>query len=87
MQVLARGRVTLYEPRGEYQLIVEHLQEAGEGALRRAFEALKARLAAEGLFDAAACAAAAHRAHRPAPVRPAARPCTMCSPCCGGASG
>lgn len=53
MQVLARGRVTLYEPRGEYQLIVEHLEEAGEGALRRAFEALKARLAAEGLFDAA----------------------------------
>ncbi len=53
LQVLARGRVTLYEPRGEYQLIVEHLEEAGEGALRRAFEALKARLAAEGLFDAA----------------------------------
>lgn len=53
MQVLARGRVTLYEPRGEYQLIVEHLEEAGEGALRRAFEELKARLQAEGLFDSA----------------------------------
>ena len=53
LQVVARGRVTLYEPRGEYQLIVEHLEEAGEGALRRAFEALKARLAAEGLFDPA----------------------------------
>ncbi len=51
MQVLARGRVTLYEPRGEYQLIVDHLEEAGEGALRRAFEELKARLQAEGLFD------------------------------------
>lgn len=51
MQVLARGRVTLYEPRGEYQLIVEHLEEAGEGALRRAFEQLQQRLAAEGLFD------------------------------------
>ena len=51
MQVLARGRVTLYEPRGEYQLIVDHLEEAGEGALRRAFEQLKARLDAEGLFD------------------------------------
>lgn len=51
-QVLARGRVTLYEPRGEYQLIVDHLEEAGEGALRRAFEELKTRLAAEGLFDA-----------------------------------
>lgn len=53
-KVLARGRISLYEARGEYQLIVEHLEEAGEGALRRAFEELKARLAAEGLFDAAA---------------------------------
>lgn len=53
MQVLARGRISLYEPRGEYQLIVEHLEESGEGALRRAFEDLKARLAAEGLFDPA----------------------------------
>jgi exodeoxyribonuclease VII large subunit len=52
MQVLARVRVTLYEGRGEFQLVVHHLEEAGEGALRRAFEALKARLAAEGLFDA-----------------------------------
>lgn len=53
MAVLARGRVTLYEARGEYQLIVEHLEEAGEGALRRAFEELKARLQAEGLFEPA----------------------------------
>ncbi|GAP64732.1 exodeoxyribonuclease VII large subunit [Mizugakiibacter sediminis] len=53
MHVLVRARVSLYEPRGDYQLIVEHMEEAGEGALRRAFEALKARLAAEGLFDAA----------------------------------
>jgi exodeoxyribonuclease VII large subunit len=52
-QVLARARLSLYEPRGDYQLIVEHLEPAGEGALRQAFEALKARLAAEGLFDAA----------------------------------
>ena len=51
MQVLARVRVTLYEPRGEYQLQVEHLEEAGDGLLRRAFEELKKRLAAEGLFD------------------------------------
>ena len=51
LAVLARGRITLYEPRGEYQLIVEHLEEAGEGALRRAFEELKAHLQAEGLFD------------------------------------
>ena len=48
--VLARGRVSLYEPRGDYQLLVEHLENAGLGALQRAFEELKARLAAEGLF-------------------------------------
>jgi exodeoxyribonuclease VII large subunit len=52
MQVLARARVSLYEARGEFQLIVEHLEEAGEGALRREFERLKAVLAAEGLFAA-----------------------------------
>jgi exodeoxyribonuclease VII large subunit len=50
-QVLLRARVGLYAERGDYQLIVEHMEEAGEGALRRAFDALKARLAAEGLFD------------------------------------
>jgi exodeoxyribonuclease VII large subunit len=49
-RVLARARVSLYEPRGSFQLLVEDLQDAGEGALRRAFEALKAKLAAEGLF-------------------------------------
>jgi exodeoxyribonuclease VII large subunit len=48
--ILARGRVSLYEPRGEYQFIIEHLEEAGVGALRREFERLKAKLAAEGLF-------------------------------------
>ncbi len=53
LRVLARGRVTLYEARGDYQLVVDALEEAGEGALRRAFEQLKARLAAEGLFDTA----------------------------------
>lgn len=53
MKVLARGRLTLYEARGDCQLVIDHLEEAGEGALRRAFEALKARLEAEGLFDAA----------------------------------
>jgi exodeoxyribonuclease VII large subunit len=52
-QVIARGRVTLYEPRGEYQMVVEHLEPAGEGALQRAFEELKRRLDAEGLFEAA----------------------------------
>lgn len=49
-QVLARARVGLYEGRGEYQLIVEAMEESGAGALRRAFEQLKNRLAAEGLF-------------------------------------
>ncbi|GAB3726932.1 exodeoxyribonuclease VII large subunit [Luteimonas pelagia] len=53
MRVLARGRLTLYEARGEYQLVLDHMEEAGEGALRRAFEAMKARLQAEGLFDEA----------------------------------
>lgn len=53
-QVLIRGRVTLYEPRGDLQLIVEHMEPAGEGALRRAFDELKAKLAAEGLFDESA---------------------------------
>lgn len=53
LRVLARGRLTLYEARGDYQLILDSLEEAGEGALRRAFEELKARLQAEGMFDAA----------------------------------
>jgi len=53
MQVLVRARVSLYEGRGDYQLIVDSLEEAGEGALRRAYEALKHRLAQEGLFDSA----------------------------------
>lgn len=52
-RVLLKARVSLYEPRGDYQLIVEHMEEAGEGALRQRFEALKRRLADEGLFDPA----------------------------------
>ena len=52
MHVLLRVRVSLYEPRGDYQLIVEHMEEAGDGVLRRAFEELKQRLQAEGLFEA-----------------------------------
>ena len=50
MQVLLRARVGLYEPRGEFQLVAEYMEPAGEGALQRAFEELKARLSAEGLF-------------------------------------
>ena len=52
-RVLLRAKINLYEPRGDYQLTVENMQPAGEGALRRAFDELKARLAEEGLFDAA----------------------------------
>ena len=51
-QVLVRAQVSLYEPRGDYQLIVERMEESGDGALRRAFEALKQQLFEEGLFDA-----------------------------------
>jgi len=50
-QVLVRARVGLYEGRGEFQLIVEHMEPVGEGALRLQFERLKQRLAAEGMFD------------------------------------
>jgi len=50
-QVIVRGRVSLYAPRGDYQLIVDHMEEAGEGVLLRAYEKLKAQLAQQGLFD------------------------------------
>jgi exodeoxyribonuclease VII large subunit len=53
MEVLARGRVTVYESRGELQLIAEYLEPKSAGALQIAFEQLKAKLAAEGLFDSA----------------------------------
>jgi exodeoxyribonuclease VII large subunit len=51
MQVIVRGRITLYEARGELQLLAEHMEPMGAGALQVAFEQLKAKLAAEGLFD------------------------------------
>lgn len=54
MLVQVRAKISLYEPRGDYQLIIEHMEDAGAGALQRAFEALKKKLAAEGLFDSAA---------------------------------
>ncbi|BCX88102.1 exodeoxyribonuclease VII large subunit [Methylomarinovum tepidoasis] len=62
LQVLVKAQVSLYEPRGDYQLLVETMEPAGDGALRRAFEDLKQRLAAEGLF------AAEHK--RPLPAWP-----------------
>ena len=49
-EVLVRTRISLYEARGDFQLIVEHMEPAGEGALRQALEALKQKLATEGLF-------------------------------------
>ncbi|MGE3519350.1 MAG: exodeoxyribonuclease VII large subunit [Vicinamibacterales bacterium] len=53
LHVIARGRISVYEPKGEYQLTCEHLEPRGLGALQLAFEQLKARLQAEGLFEAA----------------------------------
>jgi exodeoxyribonuclease VII large subunit len=52
-RVVARGRITVYEPKGEYQLVCEHLEPQGVGALQLAFEQLKRRLEADGLFDVA----------------------------------
>ena len=52
MCVVVRGRLTVYEPRGEYQIVLETVEPKGIGALQLAFEQLKERLAAEGLFDA-----------------------------------
>jgi exodeoxyribonuclease VII large subunit len=53
VSVLVRCRVGLYEGRGDYQLIIEHMEEAGFGALQRQFDQLKAKLANESLFDQA----------------------------------
>ncbi|HLP16785.1 MAG TPA: exodeoxyribonuclease VII large subunit [Bacteroidota bacterium] len=51
MQVIVRGRISVYEPRGNYQLDCLHIQPMGVGALQMAFERLKRKLEAEGLFD------------------------------------
>lgn len=53
MQIVARGRVTIYEDRGELQIVAEYMEPRGAGALQIAFEQLKAKLQAEGLFEAA----------------------------------
>src|SRR5215510_265112 len=53
LHVIARGRLGVYEPKGEYQLLCDHLQPHGLGALQLAFEQLKKKLQAEGLFDKA----------------------------------
>lgn len=52
-EVIIRGRVSLYEARGEFQIVVEELEDAGDGKLKRQYEALKRKLNQEGLFDAA----------------------------------
>src|SRR5215831_17373847 len=62
MLVIVRGRISLYEPRGEYQLVIDYMEPKGIGALQIAFEQLKARLAQAGLFDPAR--------KRPLPVLP-----------------
>ena len=51
LQVRVRGRLSVYQPKGEYQILVESLQPVGEGALKVAFEQIKAKLQKEGLFD------------------------------------
>jgi exodeoxyribonuclease VII large subunit len=53
LRVVARGRLSVYDPKGEYQILCDHLEPEGVGARQLAFEQLKARLAAAGLFDAA----------------------------------
>src|SRR6185503_13553683 len=62
LSVVARGRITVYDPKGEYQIICQHLEPEGLGALQLAFDQLKERLAQEGLFDA--------RRKRPLPSLP-----------------
>lgn len=51
MEVIVKGRITVYEPRGTYQVFCEHMEPVGAGALQKAFEQLKAKLQKEGLFD------------------------------------
>lgn len=53
MEVLVRGKITVYEPRGNYQIFCESMEPVGAGALQKAFEQLKAKLQKEGLFDEA----------------------------------
>jgi exodeoxyribonuclease VII large subunit len=53
MEVFARGSISVYSPRGEFQMVIEYMEPAGQGALQIAFEQLKAKLQGEGLFDPA----------------------------------
>jgi exodeoxyribonuclease VII large subunit len=62
LRVVARGRISVYDPKGEYQIVCEHLEPEGLGALQLAFDQLKQRLSVEGLFD--------HARKRPLPALP-----------------
>ena len=76
LRVVARGRISVYDPKGEYQIVCEHLEPEGLGALQLAFDQLKQRLAAEGLFDQAR--------KRPLPALPrrsASSPRSTAPPC------
>jgi exodeoxyribonuclease VII large subunit len=81
-QVLVRANITLYEPRGDYQIIVESMQPAGEGLLQQKYEQLKAKLSAEGLFDQQFKNHCPHlrTAWASSPLKPV-RPCTIFCTC------
>ena len=85
LKVVARGKISVYDPKGEYQIICEHMEPKGLGSLQQAFEQLKKKLAAEGLFDRRAsgrcrrCPAASASSRRSM-----ARRCATSSACCGG---
>ena len=71
LQVVVRGRVTIYEDRGELQISAEYVEPKGAGALQIAFDQLKAKLEAEGLFDSAR--------KKPIPALPASSPAMICA--------
>ncbi len=85
-KVLVRARIGLYEPRGEYQLIVDHMEDAGLGALKRQFEELSARLAAKACSRRSASARCpAFRSASASSPRPPARRCATSCTCWRGA--
>ena len=73
MEVVVRGRLSVYEPRGDYQVIVEYMEPVGLGSLQLAFDQLKEKLRKEGLFDDA------HKV--PAPVAAKGRYCNVPDGC------
>ena len=85
--MLVRGRVSLYEQRGDYQFIADYMEEAGEGALRQRFELLKVKLAAEGCSPSTSDRCRACRAgSASSPRRPALRSATSCTSCAGASA-